>query len=142
MYMIGNVVLGTYLPQDDQKVRDVMEAYAADPDFLKLVEEYNPGVTHDDLKVDAENGELEIWDFVDDVWTKLYHGAARHPIAYVGVELGTFDEASDHFPLSDLTGMVPSAQQRLKARKAYDSLPQGVRDVLPPFDVYIVWSSS
>lgn len=142
MYDIGHVILGTHVPWSQEDYNKVSAAYATDPDFLKEVQKFNPEVSQEDLIADAENGELEWPDFVEDQgWQKEYHGGGDSTVAWIGVELGTFD-VTEHFPLSDLTDLGASTVKRMEAKKMYDSLPQAVRNVLPAFGVYVVWSSS
>ena len=147
MYVIGNIVLGTYLPWDPEGSRELMMAYVATDPTPWLGE----GETPDDLMASAEQGDLDITEFMDnledmDGWVRKYHGAAPSTVAYLGVRVGEIDE-TDHFDLTEtirLAGEVlfPTHPSNIAARRMYDALPSAVRAVLPPFGLYVVWSSS
>jgi hypothetical protein len=128
MYTIANVILGTILPWDVDEILPLLDvAYAPSYDIV-------PG--------DAVN--LFVEETLDDEtrgWTTEYHGASDVPSAFVGVKLTEFDE-SNHVPLSALTDLKPTDEQMGEARRKYDALPEPVRAVLPPFGIYVLWSTS
>jgi len=74
-------------------------------------------------------------------WEKNYHGASDVPSAYVGVELHEFDE-SDHFELTRLTAIAFTPEQLVEAATKYEKIPMAVRAILPPFSIYVLWSTS
>lgn len=116
MYSIGHIIVGTYFVEawddDDRPLSDLLEKH------------------HD----------MDIKDVVDDgPWTSL---ARRwRQCAYVGVELKEFDECGA-FPYSDIAGLEPTPEQLRAARCLYEELPEFARELLPPFGVYIIWSTS
>jgi len=136
VYSIGNVIVGTYLPWDDETVRRLSVLYATQESIDRL-ELY---CTLEDLRADADNGDFTEW-MDGEPWRTEYHGSAPSEVAWVGAKIGEIDD-TDHFPLSDLTGLQPTPEQLAKAREAYESLPPAVREALPPFGTYVVWSSS
>jgi len=140
MHCIGNVIVGTYVPWSREDFNKVGAAYAADADFVKKVQEFNPDDNQEMLLADVEQGELDWLEFVEDVWTKEYHGGGNSTVAWVGVCIGTFDE-TDHFDLNDIK-RLDETEVFAEAMDKYRSLPQTVRDLLPPFGTYVVWSSS
>ena len=136
MYEIGNVILGTYLPWEGNAERDVSLLYATQ----ETIEANGLDCSLEELRADADNGDSDFWlEFKP--WHREYHGAAPGAVAWVGVKLAQFD-TTDHFSLSDLELDPPAPIQMGKARDAYNSIPENVRAVLPPFGVYVVWSSS
>jgi hypothetical protein len=129
MYAIANVILGTILPWDDGSDETLKLDYAY-AEVLGVDQEEAVDLFEDEVLDDPTSG-----------WTKNYHGGSSTPSAFVGVSLHEFDETC-HFPLSTLTGIVPTAEQEYAARIKYDALPEPVRAVLPPYGMYVVWSSS
>ncbi len=121
MYTIGNVILGTYLTRHEE-VEPIYarELYADEAD-------------------DWDVGSLD-WSDVDP-WETMYHGSASDVIAFAGVCVHEFDEC-ENFPLADLADIQPSPEQRAQARERYERIPEAVRVMLPPFGLYVVWSSS
>lgn len=156
MYVIGNVILGTHLPWDKEVEKKLTIAYAkAKPEGLQpYIDSLNtePSIPYEtvnsviagleDDSLDWE--ELEWWDTwgEEDGWQKEYHGSGPSTVAWIGEQVGEFDE-TDHFPLSDITDMESvSPEVKALARQKYEALPKEVRNVLPPFGLYVVWSSS
>lgn len=140
MYHIGNIIVGTYLPREaagheDDMARKVALAYTTQETIDRL--ELDCSV--EDLEADADNGDHDFW-LDSPPWNVEYHGGSDDPMAWVGVQIGEFD-VTDHLPLSDLD-VRPTPEQVGKAREAYDSLPEAVRELLPEFGVYVVWSTS
>lgn len=86
-------------------------------------------------------------DHHEDVWTREYHGGADELVAWCGIQLGELDE-TNHFPFSDLMKFPellagPEGSELIaQARAKYDQIPQEIRNMLPPFGIYVVWSSS
>lgn len=119
MYSIGNIIIGTYLPED----RDIQ---------LQI-----SGIYCRELGLD-DGDEV---DWVDlDPWHTEYHGAAPWQVAWCGVRVRGIDVCGN-FPLSDIMDL-PSPKQREDARREYERLPAAVRELCPPFGVYVVWSTS
>lgn len=140
MYDIGNVIVGTHLPWSKEDFIKVAMAYVAD-DPVALLDE---GESIDDLMASAEQGELDWLELFEEDWNSEYHGAADSPVAWVGVKIGQFD-VTDHFSYKRITEMLATAKIGsvvTEASQKYMALPKIVRDLLPPLDVYIVWSSS
>lgn len=124
MYAIGNVIYGT--PLNEQVARlgaDVRTAGEDDPLFEHLS-------TNDGW---GGNGIFEGFQ-------TRYHGAVD-TVGFFGVELGTFDECGD-FPLSDLTKLTPTDQQKAQVEAEFAKLPEEVRTLCRPLNVYVVWSTS
>ncbi len=139
-YAIGHVILGTYLPWDEEKAKLVAAAYLEIDIANDEVPRGLEGITPETLVSGDDNWQLV--EFTEmDPWVTMYHGSAQYGPAYAGVELKKFDE-TDHFPLVDLIDAKASKVQYEKAWNLYQSLPRKVRDVLPAFGVYVVWSSS
>jgi hypothetical protein len=152
MYAIAQVILGTILPWGNDD---------GDPDGTvteqRLNVEYGRAIDPDWTDIDVTAYEIDPatcqprWDrYFQDVileepekhgWEKNYHGASVVPSAFVGVELHEFDE-SDHFEFSRLTEITFTPEQLSEACAKYDKLPMAVRAILPPFSVYILWSTS
>lgn len=148
MYIIGHIIVGTYLPWDGDSEREVAVAhFKEDPDMFKPFEGETLESTIEGLADDCIDWqELEWLDVVEDKyhWIREYHGSAPSTVAWCGVELGQFTEC-DHFPVSQLTDILAKdvhGEYTAMAMERYNALPQGVRDALPPFGVYVVWSSS
>jgi hypothetical protein len=82
-------------------------------------------------------------DFQDeDPWEGAYHGSSEFSVAWVGVVLQRFDEC-DNFPLAAISQHSPPSRDIVKeARHRYEQLPVEIRKLLPPFGIYVVWSSS
>ena len=146
MYVIGNIILGTHLPWDDEKYNAIVRAMvAADPDKYRTEIELADGTkrkeTDDELLAAADAGEVD--DVIDSpVWEVMYHGAAPGLVAYCGVKLGELDE-TDHFSFDSLMARgAYTVEQRAEALEKYNQIPELVRAMLPPFGVYVVWSSS
>jgi hypothetical protein len=140
MYTVGNVILGTHLPWSAEDSAKVAMAYVADdPTCIQ-----DEGESKEHLMQMAACGELEWLElFADrDGWNEEYHGGASTAVAWVGVKLGEFD-VTDHVAYKSMAAMIVGAKDRIaEATQKYMMLPKTVRDVLPPLDVYIVWSSS
>jgi hypothetical protein len=142
MYDIGNVIVGTHLPWTQEDYAKIAMAYVVD-DPCSLLDE---GESVDDLMASAEQGELDWLDLFGerDDWNQEYHGASDSPVAWVGIKVGQFD-VTDHFSYKRIIEMIVAAKAGTvvaEASKKYMALPKAVRDLLPPLDVYIVWSSS
>jgi len=61
---------------------------------------------------------------------------------YCGVKLCEFDEVTDYaLKVGDLN-LSPTAEQKAEAEKMIASLPESIRRVAPPADVYLVFGSS
>jgi len=141
MYDIGNVIIGTHLPWSKEDYIKIGMAYVAeDPTSLQ-----DEGESKEDVMAAAESGELDWLDlFADDGWNQEYCGGADSPVAWVGVKVGEFD-TTDHVSYKRIIEMLATAKAGTavtEAAKKYMLLPKSVRDLLPPLDVYIVWSSS
>jgi hypothetical protein len=141
MYDIGNVILGTHLPWSKEDYIKIAMAYVAEDPTCLL----DDGESADDVMAAAERGELDWLDlFADDGWQQEYHGGGDSPVAWIGVKLGEFD-VTDHISYKRIIEMIASAKADnlvASATNRYMALPKSVRDLLPPLDVYIVWSSS
>lgn len=135
MYIIGNVILGTHLPWEGDEQRRISLLYATQ----EFLDRSGLDCSLEDLQADAEDGDTDFW-LESEPWHREYHGSADDAVAWVGVQLGEFD-VTNHFPLSDLD-FQPSPDQLARAREAYELIPEAVRAALPPFGVYVVWSSS
>jgi hypothetical protein len=136
-YAIGNIILGTHLPWDKDEANKVLVAMVeADPQAFA-----EEGETREDVIEAAKDGAFELADAFDgEPWHKEYHGGADSPVAWVGVLLDTFDE-TNHIPFSQLR-VIPTPEQMAEAGNAVASLPEGVRKLLPPISIYVVWSTS
>lgn len=145
MYSIGNIILGTYLPWSDEAYYKLQQAYIAD-DPVAFVQE---GETIEELMETAGHDDIELFDALEGIgkgeWNKEYHGSGDSPVAWLGVRVGEIDD-TDHFSLHDIapSNFIGPGKQEVwdKAIAAYNELPQTVKDVLPPFGIYVVWSSS
>lgn len=139
-YAIANIILGTHLPWDKALAQQVLVAHVeADPNAY-----LDEGETREDVIEAAKRGDFEFGDVFDggEPWHKEYHGAADSVVAWVGVQLGAFDE-TDHLAFESLTNITdPTDEQFRLAVAAYESLPETVRKLVPPFGLYIVWSTS
>jgi|2_EtaG_2_1085320.scaffolds.fasta_scaffold89672_2 hypothetical protein len=91
-------------------------------------------------ELDIGEEELE-----DAGWEIMYHGSWPWTVAYLGIRLGRFDEAGDHFRLSELH-VTPTDDQKEQFLKLFghtcDVLPREFIDNLSGPDVWVVWSSS
>lgn len=112
----------------------------APEEWLRRIREAEPDADYevDDLLYSARVGELD--DLFDDApWQRLYSGSGDPPF-WVGVQLGTIDESRcERLPLKCAT---PTDEQVAAARVEYEKLPEAARALLPPFGVYLVWSTS
>ena len=153
MYTIGNIVYGVPMPWKSDETRKVAAAHALDKSIAaKWIPLYNVGCTNADdqvadgdgeeLAVRIENGdtEEEFKEWLEPFgWEFAYHGGADTSPGWLGVKIGQIDE-SDHLPIADIP--QPTDEQRAEAKAKYDALPEGVREMLQPLALYIVWSSS
>lgn len=166
MYDIGHIIIGTHLPwgsalsfNDFIPIED--EPGCSEPKSSAIARQYIlHDYKHDRKAFEGTLGEDETpeealenllgepsgypWlDQHGDLWTSEYHGAADDPVAWVGVELATFD-VTNHFPFSDLMEVANliSADIISEAEGRYSKIPEGVRKLLPPFGVYVVWGTS
>ncbi len=121
-YAIGNIVLGTHIP-DDKKILDQLDViyFALEPQENEDQADYFREVV-----LDAEH------------FTTCYEGSS---LAYVGVELGQIDE-TETIPFGQLMKFAPTQDQLEEADQLWRLLPVDARRILPQFSVYIVWSSS
>ena len=71
----------------------------------------------------------------------LYFGSTNVDPGFCGIHLGKFEEPEGDFPLSKIT-FSPTDEQKTEAETMIDSLPDEVKKMLDPIDVYIVWSTS
>jgi len=158
MYIIGNIVVGTHLPWNRNRIRQIGQEYmvhlrnTAPQELLSILQDFKIEDPEELMEISEEEFREEVSDlgyaFVEEVlleegaWEKNYHGGSDDPSAFVGVEIGSLDE-TDHIPADELIRqLTPTEQQTAEAREKYDALPENVRKILPPFGVYIVWSSS
>lgn len=94
-----------------------------------------------------DSADYDWLDYHEDVWTREYHGGSDELVAWCGVHLGELDE-TNHFPFSDLMkfpellASEEGTELIAQARAKYAQIPKEIRDVLPPFGIYVVWSSS
>lgn len=162
-YAIANIVVGTIINGYEDLVK-VKDAYARHcffndlPKFREIVmsfgrglEEWNDWLAENEIESDEdifqgilEGGDAFEWEEDTDLmqpWESLYSSSEGQNIGYVGVEIGSFDE-TENFPLESICNIRPRPDQKLEAMKKYGALPEEVRRVLPPVDVYVVWSSS
>lgn len=137
MYTIGHIILGTYLPLDtDLQEKVAIEIVTANPDEYRY--EDDPDA---DLVQEIKDGNMYLSDIFDkDPWN-WEASDINEEVAWVGVKLKQFDD-TEHVSLKDFLPPHPTEEQIGTARARYELLPGAVRDMLPPFGVYIVWSSS
>ena len=69
----------------------------------------------------------------------LYSAEGSAP-GYCGVKLAELVEGAN-IRVSNLL-FVPSDEQFAEAQARVDALPEAIRMVAPPVDVYVVWSTS
>lgn len=89
--------------------------------------------------------------------TIKYSGSASGLTGYVGVCLGSIDEAMDLLKLDLDNGiikfkyhhgdtkqirLVPTDEEKDQAQRMREALPQELQDVLEPIGIYISWSTS
>lgn len=72
----------------------------------------------------------------------LYSGAGDITPGYCGVELSTFDEATDMSLLVSSIKMVPDQKQINEANKLIAALPSKIQSMLPKPDVFIIFHTS
>lgn len=119
MYSIVQVIYGTYVPHNSHIQSEI------------------PRLLDEDGRECCPDG----WMDDEEPFTTHYHGGSEYPPCWVGVTLCEFDEATDAIKVSDLR-LTPTDEQRYQTQQLMDQLPQSIRDILPPVDVYFVFCSS
>ena len=119
MYTIGNIIVG--IPITDA--------------IMNVVE------NSDDEEVQhcISNG------FGNGMSETFYHGSSPYMPGFCGVKLGSFSCVMDlpiKLPMIGDVRFVPTDTEEQQARDLIDELPDEIKKVMPPFGVYIVWSTS
>lgn len=152
MYAIAQVILGTILPwgNDDGDTDGTITEQRLDVEYARAIDPEWTALDATAYAIDPATCRPEWTGYFQDAileeaekhgWEKNYHGASKVPSAYVGVELHEFDE-SDHFEFSRLTAIKFTPEQFAEACSKYEKLPMAIRAILPPFSLYILWSTS
>lgn len=85
----------------------------------------------------------DLFDDSSEHFETVYNGGSDYISGWCGVKLGEFDICED-FPMSKLTTLQPTENQKEEAKKLFDALPQKAKDAYgsTKLDIWIVWGTS
>jgi len=89
-----------------------------------------------------ESEDLESEDYFDpeEYFEFTYSGSSDIMPGWCGVLLDTIDECGT-LAVSDIK-LTPTESDKIKAKDKIDKLPEDLKALLDPVDVYIVWGTS
>jgi hypothetical protein len=94
-----------------------------------------------DEKIDRLVHERSFEDLEELGWEILYSGSSNISPGFLGVELCDLPTIEDSTLVSTLR-FAPTDEERARAQALIDAQPEEIKALLPPPDVYIIWSTS
>lgn len=97
-----------------------------------------------------------IEDGAEDYFTMLYSGSADYTPGFIGIVLGEINECHGANKLDLEKGtltegidgknktfsIVPSEKQKEEVKSMIEKLPQELKNIIEPIDVYFIWCTS
>jgi len=121
MYSIGNVIYGVPITPELDRAMRIMIARDEDesPELLDLLPEDYEGLGFE----------------------TCYHGSAPQIVGWIGVQVGNFNVCQD-IRVSDFADVPLTDDEIKQTNDLISNLPEEIRNVLQPIDIYVVWSTS